>query len=131
MEQDQNLARIVPAEWAKPAPLDAVVIGGKTIEVSQNHLLEPFVGLLGTMERLASVAGQGGQGGADEETCVRAVFCSLYSFFQTLLPSASGEAIDGLTYAVSLLLVGEAIEANRNVRVVLHPPSFPTGGSSQ
>jgi hypothetical protein len=115
MEAAPNQARVVPVERAEPTGADGIVLGGQLIEVVQNHLLEPFVGLLAAIEGLATVAATGGQGGPGEEASVRALYRSLYHFFHTLLPSAGHPAIDGLTYSAALLMVGEAIEAARIV----------------
>jgi len=124
MQSDPNRPTVLTVERAEPASADGIVIGGHLIEVSQNHLLEPFLSLLASVEGLASAAANGGQGGPNEEICVRAVYCSLYQFFHTLLPSASHQAIDGLTYSASLLLVGEAIEAGRIVAAPLRPAAI-------
>ena len=100
-----------------------IVIGGQLSEVNQTHLLEPLLGLLESVETLASVGAHGGQGGPNEENAIRSAYRALYQFFHALLPSASHQALDGLSYSTALLLVGEAIEAGR---IVLPSPSPPS-----
>jgi hypothetical protein len=121
MDCPSDRAKVVAVERIAPAPADGVLIGGRLVPTGQDQLLEPFVNLLGAVEDLASLAGAGVPAGATEESVIRAAYRSLFHFFRTLLPSAGHEAIDGLTYSVSLLLVGEAIEAGRGVMAA--PPS--------
>jgi len=128
MERDPNVARVLAVGSVQPATQDVIVTGGQTYEIGQSHLLEPFVGLLGSLERLASAIPCGAANNPNEEACVRAAYNSLYCFFETLLPSACHETIDGLTYSVCLLLVGEAIEASR---VVVPLPVSAASGESQ
>jgi hypothetical protein len=152
MNPPPDEARVLDVASAATPPADGIVLAGRLIEIAQPHLLEPFADLLASIEALASVAAQGRPAGPNEEAAVRAIYRSLYRFFHTLLPSASHPAIDGLTYSVALLLVGEAIEAVRNVVTPpkaasrenketacgkgsisssfrLHPSSLPTGRS--
>jgi hypothetical protein len=121
MDCPSDRAKVVAVDRIAPAPADGVLIGGRLVPTGQDQLLEPFVNLLGAVEDLASLAGAGVPAGATEECVIRAAYRSLFHFFRTLLPSAGHEAIDGLTYSVALLLVGEAIEAGRGV--MAGPPS--------
>jgi len=116
MKTASNTAKVLPVEPIEPAAPNGVVIAGQMIEVGQNHLLPPFAALLAAVEKMALVAAGGcAQRAGDEEACVATAYRALYDFFRALLPSASHEGIDGLTYSVSLLLVGEAIETSRVV----------------
>jgi len=117
MSCNQNKTTVLavePVKQSRRAAGHGIVIGGRMVEVSQDHLLEPLVHLLTSVEQMATVASLG-KDGPNEEACVRTAYRSLYLFFHTLLPSASHQVIDGLTYSVSLLLVGEAIEVGRHV----------------
>lgn len=93
-----------------PGRLFALVIDGQLVPVGQEHLLEPFGELVVAIDALAQTATDQTVSG-DERTCLEQTYRVLARFFKALLPSASAEAIDGLAYSVSLLLVGEAIEA--------------------
>jgi len=114
MNPNEQASQAGDVRSVEPSAANGVVVGGKMILVSQNHLLEPFLGLVASAENLASLA-SGGCDGASEANGVRAMYCSLYRFFAALLPSASDEVVGDLSYSVALLLVGEAIEANQTV----------------
>lgn len=114
MKSDPRPAGVVSIARGEPAATEGICIDGRVIEVSQNHLLEPFLDLVRSVERIAAMAA-GAEDGSGEHACLEETYRSLYTFFQVLLPSASHDVIDGLTYSVSLLLVGEAIEASRIV----------------
>jgi hypothetical protein len=115
-----NGARVAAIDRIVPPATDVIVLAGRTVVTNQNHLLEPFVGLLTSVEEMATLAAGGIPAGPDEAACIRTAYRALYCFFHVLLPSAGHEVIDGLTYSVALLLVAEAIEVNRVV--------VPTGG---
>jgi hypothetical protein len=110
-----NKPKIVALRAAGSAPPEqGVVIAGRLVEVGQSHLLGPFVDLLGAIDLVASAATGPNAPGA-EERALEAAYRSLFQFFRALLPSAGSEALEGLTYSTSLLLVGEAVEASRVV----------------
>lgn len=85
----------------------------------QGHLIEPFERLLTSLDQLVE-SGAAGSPIPGERACVEDTGRSLFSFFQALLPTASGDALEDLTYSVALLLLGEAIEANRVVADATH-----------
>jgi len=115
MECTPDRVNVVAVDRVAPAIADGVVVGGQLVSTGQDQLLGPFVGVLRAIENLASLAGADAPGGATEESAIRTAYRSLFLFFRALLPSAGHEAIEGLTYSTSLLLVGEAIEAGRGV----------------
>lgn len=118
MKTDRSRATVLALDPAAPPSSDGLVLGGRLMEVSQSHLLEPFAAVLASVEEIATLGAGGSVGnGPNEESCVRAAYRSLYEFFHALLPSANHDAIDGLTYSVALLLVREAIETGRVVVV--------------
>jgi hypothetical protein len=106
----QQPLRVVAVEPAAPSSEDVVLsIDGQPVETAQSHLLAPFAALLAALDRLGDCGAGSPPGG--ERTAVEGLYRALYGFFQTLLPSARHDAIDGLAYSAALLLVGEAIEA--------------------
>jgi len=117
VESNPPKARIVPVRPAEKQADCCLVLGGRRIEVSQHQLLEPFAQLLESVEQVASVAGRAASA-SETKDHLRRAYRGLYEFFRALLPSASHEALDGLTYSVALLLVGEAIEAGGKVAAV-------------
>ncbi len=113
---------VLSAAPAAAPPADALLLGGLVVEVSQSHLLEPFAALLRAIGQLADAGAPCPPESPDRESAaVRALYVALDGFFRALLPSASAETREPLTYSVALLLVGEAVEAARAVRPILEP----------
>jgi hypothetical protein len=110
----------LPSCNAVVAPVDApprpspnrVFLGDCEMPVAQDHLLEPFTGVLAAIDQLASLPAAVPE---SEKTLLGNLYAAFYRFFKALLPSARHEVLHDLTYSVSLFLVGEAIEANRGV----------------
>ena len=127
MSISQQPLRVVPVSPDAPSTEDSSVlsIDGRPVETAQGHLLPPFASLLAALDRLGDCGS--GSPADGERAAVEDLYRALYRFFQTLLPSARHDAIDGLAYSAALLLVGEAIEAASVVQPADAPPAAAGG----